>query len=43
VATGPLEAALRRAPEACHRRMTAPRTGEPSKPDDLTLLLYRRN
>ena len=43
VATGPLEAALRRAPEACHRRMTAPRSGEPSKPDDLTLLLYRSN
>jgi serine/threonine protein phosphatase PrpC len=42
VASGPLEDALRKAPETCHRRMTAPRNGEPSKPDDLTLLLYRR-
>jgi len=26
----------------CHERMTAPRDGEPSKPDDLTLIGFRR-
>lgn len=28
--------------EQCQKRMTAPETGEPSKPDDLTFVAYRR-
>lgn len=27
----------------CHKRMTAPKEGHPSKPDDLTFVLYRLN
>jgi serine/threonine protein phosphatase PrpC len=39
---GPLESAVTRLITSCHRRMTAPGDGEPSKPDDLSLVLYGR-
>ena len=38
---GPLESAVTSLVQSCHRKMTAPCDGEPSKPDDLTLVLYR--
>jgi serine/threonine protein phosphatase PrpC len=42
VRRGPLEAAARRLAEDCRRRMVEPRAQEPSKPDDLTLIAFRR-
>ncbi len=42
VRAGPLEHALESLVAECDRRMGAPRTGEPSKPDDLTVVLFRR-
>lgn len=39
---GQVEAAVTNLVRTCHRRMTEPCDGEPSKPDDLTLVLYRR-
>lgn len=41
VRAGPLEAALEAVVAECNRRMSAPRAGEPSKPDDLTVVLFR--
>jgi serine/threonine protein phosphatase PrpC len=41
VRTGPLAAAITRLTEACRARMTAPADGRPSKPDDLTAILFR--
>jgi serine/threonine protein phosphatase PrpC len=43
VRTGPLHQAVRRLAEACLGRMREPAEGLPSKPDDLTFLLYRRS
>lgn len=40
---GPLDAAARRLVEEARRRMTQPREGEPSKPDDLTFVGFRRD
>lgn len=37
----PLEGAARRLVADARRRMSAPTAGEPSKPDDLTLILFR--
>ena len=42
VRAGPIEAAARALREGCERRMNEPRNSEPSKPDDLTFLVYRR-
>jgi len=42
VRKGPLPSALRTLADDARRRMTAPQPGEPSKPDDLTFVLYRR-
>lgn len=42
VRIGPLERAAERVMHAVHERMTAPDEGVPSKPDDTTLILYRR-
>jgi serine/threonine protein phosphatase PrpC len=39
---GPLEAAVKALVRSCHHRMTEPCDGEPSKPDDLSLVLYCR-
>jgi len=39
---GPLKRALGALADDARRRMTAPQPGEPSKPDDLTFVLYRR-
>lgn len=39
---GPLPEAARALLELARRRMRAPEPGEPSKPDDLSLVLYRR-
>lgn len=39
---GPLEVAAGRLTDLARRRMAAPGEGEPSKPDDLTLILFRR-
>jgi serine/threonine protein phosphatase PrpC len=39
---GPLEQTLGALADDARRRMTAPQPGEPSKPDDLTFVLYRR-
>ncbi|UCC30841.1 MAG: protein phosphatase 2C domain-containing protein [Phycisphaerales bacterium] len=39
---GPLESAVTNLVRSCHRKMTEPRDGEPSKPDDLSLVLYHR-
>jgi len=40
---GPLPFALLTLADDARRRMTAPQPGEPSKADDLTFVLYRRN
>lgn len=42
IRTGPLGAAGRRLATACWKRMTEPTPGQPSKPDDLTFILFRR-
>ncbi len=42
VRTGSLAKAGRKLLGTCRRRMVEPRTGQPSKPDDLTFILYRR-
>ncbi|UCE59436.1 MAG: hypothetical protein JSU63_18580 [Phycisphaerales bacterium] len=39
---GPLESAVVNLVDSCHRRMTEPCAGEPSKPDDLSFILYGR-
>jgi serine/threonine protein phosphatase PrpC len=39
---GPLESAVTDLARSCHRKMTEPCDGEPSKPDDLSLVLYQR-
>ena len=41
VRAGPLADAAAELARQCERRMRQPRSGEPSKPDDLTFLLYR--
>jgi len=38
---GPLEASVTTLVTSCHRKMAEPCDGEPSKPDDLSLVLYR--
>jgi serine/threonine protein phosphatase PrpC len=38
---GPLEAVSKTLSAECERRMRTPDTGQPSKPDDLTFVLYR--
>lgn len=43
VRAGPLERALETLVAECGRRMATPRAGEPSKPDDLTVVLFRPN
>jgi serine/threonine protein phosphatase PrpC len=40
---GDLRRAVDAAVEECHTRMTVPVEGRPCKPDDLTVLAYRRN
>lgn len=40
---GPLEKVTRDLAAACRQRMEAHRKGEPSKPDDLTFIAYRRD
>ena len=40
---GPLDRAVVRLAALAHERMTAARSGHPSKPDDLSILLYRRS
>ena len=42
VRVGPLMDAANRVMTAVRQRMVSPRQGEPSKPDDTTLILYRR-
>jgi serine/threonine protein phosphatase PrpC len=42
VRAGPLERASAELARRCAERMSAPRDGEPSKPDDLTFVLFRR-
>ncbi len=42
VRSGPIEEAASRLADACLSRMKTPGAGEPSKPDDLTFVLYRR-
>ena len=42
VRTGPLDGAGHRLASAARRRMTEPQEGEPSKPDDLPFVLFRR-
>lgn len=42
IRTGPLEQAVRCAVELAHRRMGETAAGEPSKPDDLSLILFRK-
>ncbi len=39
---GPLEWVMRTLVEDCRRRMHTPEEGQPSKPDDLTFIAYRR-
>lgn len=39
---GPLDSAVTKLVRSCHRKMTEPCDGEPSKPDDLSLTLYGR-
>jgi serine/threonine protein phosphatase PrpC len=39
---GPLHSAMARAVERANRRMVEARQGEPSKPDDLSLILFRK-
>jgi serine/threonine protein phosphatase PrpC len=41
IRNGPLNQALAALVTEARRRMTAPREGEPSKPDDLSVILYR--
>lgn len=41
IRVGGLEAATRELAERCRKRMTGPRPGRPSKPDDLTLIAFR--
>ncbi len=41
IRAGPLEEAARLLTETCRRRMNEAREGEPSKPDDLTFILFR--
>lgn len=43
VRKGPLMRSAKRMIEACRKRMKEPIVGEPSHPDDLTLLMYRRS
>jgi serine/threonine protein phosphatase PrpC len=40
---GPLPRVAASLAADCRRRMTQPQAGEPSKPDDLTFIVYRRN
>jgi len=42
VRRGPLERAARRLAELCDERMRRPLEGQPSKPDDVTFVLFRR-
>lgn len=42
VRKGPLHKAIQRAAEQARQRMSAPTPGQPSKPDDLTIVAYRR-
>ena len=42
VRKGSLSEAARSVAELAHRRMHAPRAGQPSKPDDLSLILFRK-
>ena len=42
VRKGPLPRAAEAMADACRRRMCEPQPDHPSKPDDLTFLLYRR-
>jgi serine/threonine protein phosphatase PrpC len=39
---GPLEAAAERLVALARHRMAAPATAQPSKPDDLSLILFRK-
>lgn len=39
---GPLEKVVRSLADECRQRMTQPRQGVPCKPDDLTLVVFRR-
>ena len=39
---GPLKRVVRTLVDDCHRRMQAPEEGQPSKPDDLTFVAFRR-
>lgn len=41
VRKGPLSRAASSLVETCHRRMARPDTGRPSKPDDLSFLVFR--
>ncbi len=41
IRTRPLEQVCRSLAEACAERIRAPRDGEPSKPDDVTFILFR--
>jgi PPM family protein phosphatase len=41
IRSGPLERAMRNLAQACRERMTQATAGAPSKPDDLTFILYR--
>jgi len=43
IRTGPLRRALSKLVEKCHQRMLNPDATLPSKPDDLTIILYRRS
>jgi serine/threonine protein phosphatase PrpC len=42
VRKGPLGEGLQRLVSTCRQRMTSPRPGHPSKPDDLSVILFRR-
>jgi serine/threonine protein phosphatase PrpC len=42
VCTGRLEDGLERLTASCRQRMTSPRPGHPSKPDDLSVILFGR-
>lgn len=43
IRSGSLERAMQGLAAACHRRMERQTVGAPSKPDDLTFILYRRH
>ncbi len=43
IRTGSLENAARRAAQHCRRRMTEPTGDNPCKPDDLSVIVYRRS